>query len=450
MTAEDTTKPATDTGTTAHRILLVDDELELRREAEEALLASGYDAAIFDHDLPDGNALELLGWLENQDLDPAIVILTGHASIDLAVETLKRGADHFLTKPVKMAALGVVLERVIENRRNRRQEALRKSRRATRPLDPFLGKNAAVRRLEDIAKRVAASMSPIRIHGETGTGKGVLSRWLHDHGPRADEPFVDINCAGLNPDFLESVLFGHQKGAFTGAAAAKTGLLEVAHRGTFFLDEIGDVDMRVQPKLLKVLEEKRFRRLGEVREREVDVRLIAASHQDLRALVRDGRFREDLFFRVSTLPLEIPPLRERKEDIPALAEDILERLSIELGAEASLSKAAVRGLEGYPWPGNIRELRNVLERALLLEGSGELGPEDLHFHAVGRKAPPKPPMDEDDDVTLSLEEVERRHIERILEYHEGKVSPAARILGISRTTLYQKIKTHGMDHSAAD
>jgi transcriptional regulator with PAS, ATPase and Fis domain len=245
----------------------------------------------------------------------------------------------------------------------------------------------------------------------------------------------------LSPDFLESELFGHQKGAFTGAATAKVGLLEVAHRGTFFLDEIGDVDVRVQPKLLKVLEDKRFRRLGEVREREVDVRLIAASHQDLRALVREHRFREDLFFRISTLPLEIPPLRDRREDIRLLAEDVLERVAAELGRHVAFSEAAVAALEAYPWPGNIREMRNVLERAVLLRGSGTLEAEDLYFHAVGHRAVPAA-AESDDEVRLSLSEVERRHVERVLRRCRFKVSPAARILGISRTTLYQKIKTH--------
>ncbi len=467
MTPDTSVRPA------AHRILLVDDEESLRRtlagylarkgyetaeagrrlEAEEKLARGGFDAAVFDYSLPDGNALELLGWLESQDIDLAVVVLTGHATIDLAVQCMKRGADHFLTKPVKIPALEVVIERVIENRRNRRQTALLQSRRTARPLDPFLGQSAAIERLRTIASRVAATASPVRIHGETGTGKGVLSRWLHDNSPRAEEAFVDINCAGLNPDFLESELFGHQKGAFTGAATAKEGLFEIAHRGTVFLDEIGDVDVRVQPKLLKVLEEKRFRRLGEVREREVNVRLIAASHQDLRALIKDGRFREDLYFRISTLPIEIPPLRERREDIRLLAEDILERLSNELGRPAELSAASLDVLEDYAWPGNIRELRNVLERALLLQGSGLLEPRDLHFETVGRRrVAPAAIMaaePEEGQERLPLQEIERRHIEHILKRCESSIAPAARILGISRTTLYQKIKSHGIEVAAS-
>lgn len=412
-------------------------EANSRREGEEKLQHANFDVAIFDYDLGDGNAHDLLALCQRLDLDMAKVVLTGHATIDLAVSSLQQGADHFLTKPVKMPALGVVLERVIANRRNRKQNTLRKKQVAAK-FDPFIGTSAAIIRLKTIAERLTLSNSPIQIHGETGTGKGVLARWLHDNGPNADEAFVDINCAGLSPDFLDSELFGHQRGAFTGAATAKVGLLEAAHRGTVFLDEIGDVDMRVQPKLLKVLEEKRFRRMGDVREREVSIRLIAASHQDLQALVRAGRFREDLYFRISTLPIGIPALRDRQEDIPALAEDILHRLEAEMGRTATLSAAAVEHLQGYDWPGNIRELRNVLERALLLREKGELRPQDFYFESSNGSG------DDGGDVELSLQDVERRHIARIIDQSEG-ISSAARVLGISRTTLYQKIKNYGLE-----
>ena len=452
------------------RILLVDDEPLLRqalgeylrkvgydvteassrREAEEVLLRAGFDAGIFDYDLGDGNAHDLLTFRRRHELDIAIVILTGHATIDLAVSSLKQGAEHFLTKPVKMTALRVVLARVLENRRNRRHDALRKSHGPPRPFDPFLGTSAAIQRLQDVARRLAQSASPIRIHGETGTGKGVLARWLHDNGPRADEPFVDINCAGLSPEFLDSELFGHQRGAFTGAATTKVGLLEVAHRGTVFLDEIGDVDMRVQPKLLKVLEEKRFRRLGDVREREVSIRLVAASHQDLQELVRSGRFREDLYFRISTLPIEIPALRERREDVPTLAEDILTRLVTEMGRAAVLSPAAIERLKDYGWPGNIRELRNVLERALLLCGTREIRPDDFYFDAasagIASSGSGITGSTAAGEVELTLQEVERRHIARILR-DEDNMSAAARVLGISRTTLYQKVRSYGLQAS---
>ena len=449
----------------SYRILLVDDdpitrlllgkflrkhgyetgEAETRRGAEKALRGGGFDAAVFDHQLPDGNALELLRWLAGTDTDLPVVILTAHATIDLAVQAIQLGAEQFLTKPVDLEAFGVILDRVLENRRNRRQKQWQDARRSAASLDPFLGTSDAIRRLSEVARKVAASDSPILLHGETGSGKGVLARWLHDNSPRTDEAFVDINCAGLSPEFLDSELFGHQRGAFTGATANKSGLLEVGHRGTVFLDEIGDVDMQVQPKLLKVLEEKRFRRLGEVREREVNVRLIAASHQDLRKLIQQTRFREDLYFRISTLPLEIPALRERREDIRLLAEDILGRIALEMGRRsAELSESAAEALEGYDWPGNIRELRNVLERALLLSSDDTLEADDLRFEAVAESAAPE---ESEEDAELSLQEIERRHIELVLRATHSSVSRAARLLGISRTTLYQKIKTHDFELS---
>jgi DNA-binding NtrC family response regulator len=266
----------------------------------------------------------------------------------------------------------------------------------------------------------------------------VLARWLHDQGPRAEEAFVDVNCASLSAEFLDSELFGHQRGAFTGAATNKSGLLEVGDRGTVFLDEIGDVDVRVQPKLLKVLEEKRFRRMGEVREREVDVRLIAASHHELRQLAKKNLFRQDLYFRLSTLPLVIPPLRERREDIVPLAESLIGKLATEMGRTLpGMSREAVRAIEGYAWPGNIRELKNVLERALLLSAEDAIEPADLHFES-GMGAGTR---------VASLKDVERRHIERVLAHVDNAIAPASRILGVSRSTLYQKMKSLGIELS---
>jgi transcriptional regulator with PAS, ATPase and Fis domain len=249
---------------------------------------------------------------------------------------------------------------------------------------------------------------------------------------------VDLNCATLSKDLLESELFGHEKGAFTGAVAAKQGLLEVAHRGTVFLDEVGDVDPLVQPKLLKVLEEKRFRRLGDVRDRQVDVRLITATHQDLTRLVRDNRFRSDLYFRINTIPLTVPALRERKEDIELLSRNLLKGIASDLKRSGlALSPEAVRALEAYPWPGNIRELRNVLERGALLCEGRVLGPPDLRFEAQATAASVG-------DTGLTLAELERRHIESVLREERGRVEAASRRLGIPRSSLYQKLKRFGI------
>jgi DNA-binding NtrC family response regulator len=304
-------------------------------------------------------------------------------------------------------------------------------------VDPFLGISTRIRQLADEVRRIVSSDSPVLILGETGTGKGVLARWLHDHGPRAEEVFMDLNCAGLVREFLESELFGHEKGAFTGAVSSKAGLLEVAHRGTVFLDEIGDMDLQVQPKLLKVLEDKRFRRLGEVRDRWVDIRLIAATHQDLANLVQERRFRDDLYFRVNTISLVVPPLRERKEDIPIISRSLLSKLSADLGrGEVALAPDAEKALQAHPWPGNIRELRNILERALLISDRPTLTEGDFRF--VPSAAIPNGSA----SSHVTLRELERQHIERVLQGEHGRVEIAAMKLGIPRSTLYQKIRQY--------
>jgi transcriptional regulator with PAS, ATPase and Fis domain len=277
----------------------------------------------------------------------------------------------------------------------------------------------------------------VLILGETGTGKGVLARWLHENSPRADEAFVDLNCAGLTRELLETELFGHEKGAFTSATASKQGLFEVAHRGTIFLDEVGDVDLQIQPKLLKVLEEKRFRRLGDVRDWQVDVRLIAATHQDIGQLVREKRFRDDLYFRISTIPLSFPSLRDRIEDIPTLAQYLLNKVSADLGrGELMLDQGCIQALQAYSWPGNIRELRNVIERAVLLSDQKQISLNDLHFDGHTQLRAPFL------DTNLTLLEIEKQHIERVLQEEHGRVEKAAKRLGIPRSSLYQKIKKH--------
>ncbi len=444
------------------KVLIVDDEasirLVLRRflelqgyvieeasscaEAEEAFRVTQPDAAVIDYKLPDGTALDLLARLKRIAPEIPLIILTGHASIDLAVRAIKEGADQFLTKPVKMPVLSVVVQRALDNHRNRQKQLAVRSRQARTSINPFLGSSQAVRHLAQQCQRVAASESPVLILGDTGTGKGVLARWLHNESQRADEAFVDLNCAGLSREFLETELFGHEKGAFTGAVSTKQGLLEIAHRGTVFLDEIGDVDLSVQPKLLKVLEEKRFRRLGEVRDRRVDIRLVAATHQELGHLIAEKRFRSDLYFRISTIPLIVPSLRQRVEDIPVLAQYLLDRLASDMGrGEVKLSNDALRALQSYSWPGNIRELRNVLERACLLTDKRALEAGDLFFDIRATH-----PI-QTTDTSLTLAELEQLHIQRVLDEERGHVEQAARRLGIPRSSLYQKLKKYDLSKS---
>ena len=364
-------------------------------------------------------------------------MLTGLGTIDLAVRAIKAGAEQFLTKPVDLESLGVLVRRTLEAQRDRRQRALA-AVSAQDASNPFLGTSQRIREIREMAEAVVDSEVPVLILGETGTGKGVLARWLHALGPRRSEPFVDLNCAGLSHELVESELFGHRRGAFTGAVGNKPGLLEVAHRGSLFLDEIGDLELAVQPKLLKVLEEGSFRRIGDVSSRSADVRLIAATHKNLTAMVHSQKFREDLLFRINTLVFELPPLRERREDIKELAQVLLVELSRKRGrAVASLGPDVLELLGRYRWPGNIRELRNVLERALLFSKGDVLGRSSLRFD---RSLDPE----EKEVPALTLDEAERRHIAGVLRGSGGQVEKAAQVLSLSRSSLYAKLKKYGI------
>jgi len=414
---------------------------------KEAFRSSYPDAAILDYSLPDGTALDLLPYLRQSYPAVPLIVLTGNGTIQLAVQAMKEGAEQFLTKPVEMEAIAVVLDRALQNQRNRQKQLAGRTREERDTVDPFVGNSTAVRQLQEQAERLGSSQCPVLIMGETGSGKGVLARWLHDRSVRSDEPFVDLNCAGLGRELLETELFGHEVGAFTGAIRRKVGLLEVGQRGTVFLDEIGDMDIQVQPKLLKILEEKRFRRLGDVQERQLDIRLIAASHQDLAQLVRQKRFRSDLYFRVSTVVLRVPPLRARQEDIPVLAQHFVHRCALDLGRlHLSLSDRAMETLIQYSWPGNIRELRNVIERAALLANNDTIVPRDLHleFQSQALDEPLEKRSDGNSASSLTLKEAQRVHIEQALTAEGGNMARAALRLGMTRSSLYYKTRALGI------
>lgn len=439
----------------SRKILLVEDDDDLRHAyavqlstkgftveeasdvagAERKFRANRPDLAILDFRLADGTALELVSSFK--ELEPAVplIVITAFGSMELGVSLIKKGVEQCLAKPVEASALLMIVEKVLENSRNQQKQRANSVRRERVTLNPFLGESGAIKRLQQATMKVANSQSPVLIQGETGTGKGVLATWIHENGPRTEEPFVDLNCAGLTREFLESELFGHEKGAFTGALNAKPGLLEVAHRGTVFLDEIGDIDPNVQPKLLKVLEEKKFRRMGDVRDRFIDVRLIAATHQDLRHLIETKAFRGDLYFRISTVPLAIPALRERQEDIPAIAQALLKRICSDMARpKAELSSQAVARLRSYYWPGNIRELRNVLERALLFTDDNVLEPGDFSFEQQSQSRTGSYKQE------WTLEELERFHIAAAFTAEQKNVEKTALRLGIAKSTLYQKLK----------
>ncbi|MGA9567876.1 MAG: sigma-54 dependent transcriptional regulator [Candidatus Korobacteraceae bacterium] len=438
------------------RLLVLDDD-DFTREATAVFLArDGYeviearnieeclqqfesgrpDIAILDYFLKDGTALQLFPRLKQIDPDVPIFILTGHATIDIAVRSIQGGADQFLTKPVDLRALAALISKAIENNRTRRSQVAQRATRSRYQRDPFIGNSPTIRRLADEAHKVAASDLPILVHGETGTGKGVLAEWVHQNSPRREEAFVDINCAGLSKELMESELFGHEKGAFTSAISAKVGLLEIAHKGSAFLDEIGDMDLVIQAKLLKVVEDKKFRRLGAIRDRKVDLRLICATHQDLASHIAEKTFRPDLFFRISAAPLRVPPLRERRDDIPLFVAHFIGNLSRDLGRpNLEASPAALHSLQSYHWPGNIRELRNVIERAAIIAEGHTIRPEHLAFQIS-----PAAKGYSDDIWAMSLEQVESMHISKALQAAGGVVDRAAAQLGIAKSTLYSKIK----------
>lgn len=441
-------------------ILICDDEASIRLALHDYLEAQGLaiqeagdlgalraalrigkpDAIVLDYRLTDGLSLDVVPEVKALHPDVPIIILTAHGSIDLAVQAIKAGADQFMTKPVELGALHVMLRRLLDSRQAIRRDAATRTRHAARTIDPFIGTSEAMVRLRRDAERVAATDRPVLIQGETGSGKGLLTRWLHRTGPRADDPLVELNCAAFARELIDSELFGHERGAFTGAVAAKPGLFEVADGGTLFLDEIGDMELALQAKLLKAVEEKKFRRVGDVRDRTSDVRLVAATHRNLAELARQEKFRSDLYFRISTIRLELPPLRARPEDIPPLASHFLHALAAEMARpEATLAPAAIEALRRYGWPGNVRELRNVIERALLLTDGPVISASDLRFDFASSHAP----------AGDKLAEAERAHVERVLSEGNGDIDRAAARLGIARSTLYQKLKKYAAQSGPA-
>jgi DNA-binding NtrC family response regulator len=404
------------------------------------------DVVILDLKLPGLDGLQVLEQLRRHDA--SVLLLTGYGDIATAVRAMQLGAENFLTKPVDMGHLSAVVARALDKVRLRRHNALLVSRLSPAVDEEAFGVSGPMR---DLARQFVllaeSDRTTVLLTGESGTGKGWVARLIHRLSPRRAAPFVDVNCAGLSSTFLDSELFGHEKGAFTDAKEMKQGLFEIADRGLLFLDEVAELAPELQPKVLKALEDKSFRRLGGTREIQVDVRLIAATNRDIGEAVRSGRFREDLYYRLNVIPLHLLPLRERaREDRLAL----LRRLFADLRAElrespAEFSTEALERLLDYAWPGNIREMRNVLERALIVSrGAAQLGPEHLPPE-LGRRQPGGSGGEAERASPASLEDVEREHIERTLRRHRGNRTRAAEELGISRATLINKIKAFALD-----
>ena len=456
---------------TAHTLLIVDDERSIRfgisewardagyqpfeaatgREALEQLKEQPVDAIVLDLRLGDMDGLQVLRRLREDDPTVPVIMLSAHASFDHVVQAIKAGAFWFLPKPLDNDQLGALLELAIENARLRREvEAHRREK-----LLPLVGQSAELKRaLQRLEKAGRSGTATVLITGETGTGKGLLARYLHAHSARAGGPFIELNCSAIPEQLLESELYGHEKGAFTDAKRFKKGLFELADGGTLFLDEIGEMTAGLQAKLLHVLETRTFRRVGGSAGVTVDVRVVAATHRDLKRAVEEGRFREDLYFRLNVVPIEVPALRERRPDIRELAEHFCAQFCRELGRSAvRIHPAALGVLEAYRWPGNVREIKNVIERVVLLEAEDEIRlehlPEEIHGSAAGRAAAPSgaafPP-----GVVRPLTEIEKLAIEHALGVCGGNKTRAAQQLGISRQTLRTKLKEFALGDDTED
>jgi DNA-binding NtrC family response regulator len=417
-------------------------EAEDGRQALSLLTENAPQLILLDLRLPDTDGLDLLPRIKAIDDDVPVIILTAHGTIETAIRALKNGAENFLTKPPDADSFLILIARTLEQSRVRRERLLIGLAQERVAAEYFLGQSEATLRLHHAIERLAPSDTTVLLQGETGTGKGMVAHLIHRLSERHEKPFVNINCAGLSHELLESELFGHEKGAFTGAVANKPGLLELAHEGTIFFDEIAEMEASIQAKLLHVLEHQKFRRVGGIQEKQVDVRVIAATNKNLQGEIKRGRFREDLFYRLSVMPLMLPPLRECRQDILPLVQHFVTHYNQKLNrrVQGVTPKAEVL-LESYNWPGNIRELRNVIERAIILCAGDRIHASELPLGGLeewGTVA-----LDESEQL-LSLDEVESLHIRRILLATGQNLSKAAEILGVTRTTLYNKVRKYNL------
>jgi DNA-binding NtrC family response regulator len=420
-----------------------DEALERAREAE-------FDAVLSDIKMPGKNGIEMVGELRRIRPETPVVLMTAFGSIDSAVEAMRAGAFDYITKPFEPDAVLLTVERALERRAL--EEENRRLRRAvdqTASLGDLIGKSPAMREIFALIKKVAHGRSSVLITGESGTGKEVVARTLHFHGSRAAKPFIPINCTAIPEGLLESELFGHVRGAFTGAHTSKRGLFEKADGGTLFLDEIGDMGHGLQSKLLRVLQDREIRPVGGTESTQVDVRIVAATNKDLEAAIAAGTFREDLYYRLNVIPLHIAPLRDRREDIPALVDAFVQRHSD--GAVRGVSSEAVERLCAQPWKGNARELENMVERALALCDSPELRVDDLPLAGLEHVSG----SDSQDGLLrqaaarrMSLRDLEDAYIDRVLDLTGGNKVQAARILGIDRKTLYRRAERRARQTTA--
>ncbi|MFP4623751.1 MAG: sigma-54-dependent transcriptional regulator [Gemmatimonadota bacterium] len=447
----------------SERILIVEDDDLLRQVTAERLEREGYlvatartvaegraevedhvpDLALLDIKLPDGEGTELLEELTEMG-DTVCVMMSAHGTVQSAVDALRSGAVDFLEKPFSFDRLGATLRGALE--RTRLQREVRALREQTGLGEDVVGSSPAMKEVFELVKRVApADSTTVLLEGETGTGKGMLAQAIHRASRRGDGPFVNVTCSALAESVMESELFGHEKGAFTDARTMKRGLVELADGGTLFLDEIGELSLGLQGKLLRFIEEKTFRRVGGTKDLKVDARLIAATNRELDEEVEEGRFREDLYYRLRVFPIRLPPLRERQSDIPALVKTFIDEFNNQFGKRITgVAPEAMELLTSYRWPGNVRELRNLIERTVLLADGPVLEPEMLPAPIRGRAAASEPAVELGPEG-LDIEELERSLLETALRRAEGNRTEAGRLLGMSRHQVRNRLKKFGMD-----
>ncbi len=445
------------------KVAVVDDDIEMGRVvkdllSEEGYIVSQYSSAadalvkfktdipqvlITDHKMKNIDGLMFLKKIQTDHPEIVTIMMTAFGSIDTAIEAMKSGAYHYIVKPFKNEEMVLIVKRAMEKANLKKENTvLRRELNKTFNLESIIGKSPAMNSVFELIKLVASAGANVLITGESGSGKELVARALHNSGERKNKSFVPLNCTAIPENLLESELFGHVKGAFTGAVGDKKGLFEEANGGTLFLDEIGDLSLALQAKLLRVLQDKQIRPVGGTQSKQVDVRIIAATHRDLKIMVKDGLFREDLFYRLNVIPIKVPALRERMEDVPLLVDGFIAKFAAQNNSQVkSIAPEAMALLMAHPWPGNVRELENVIERAMVLS-RGSLIEKSVVLDSALQEA--KENVEQLYSDRPTLEKLEERYIKIILSEVEHKKDEAARILGVSRRTLYRKERLYGI------
>ncbi|MCD6082576.1 sigma-54-dependent Fis family transcriptional regulator [Candidatus Aerophobetes bacterium] len=419
-----------------YEVLTTEDGLSALKEVERG----GIDLVITDVRMPKMNGIELLKEVKKRSPSTLVVVITAYGTIENAVEAMKNGACDYITKPLSPEQIKLAIQKASQHKNLLNENRYLRSEVSQRyNFEQLIGRSPQMRRVYEMIDRVAPTNATVLIQGESGTGKELVARAIHYRSPRKDKPFVKVNCAALPEDLLESELFGHERGAFTGAVSKREGRFELADRGTLLLDEISETSPAFQAKLLRVLQEQEFERVGGSKTIKVDVRVIATTNKDLKQAIREGKFREDLYYRLNVLPIYLPPLRERKEDIPLLVQHFLEKYSRQNGLRIkSLSKKCLDMMMQYEWPGNVRELENVIERAVVMSEGETIFPENISLSSPVQKMGLSFPEE------ITLEEMEKRLILHTLQRTGGNRTEAAKILGISVRTVRNKLKKYGM------